>query len=70
MQLQFTTNALTLTSPALTPLGVVISPAVALLNHACEPNAVVVFPRTAERKIEPLMHVVAIRPIAPDEEVR
>ncbi|KZV72067.1 SET domain-containing protein [Peniophora sp. CONT] len=66
---RFTTNALTLTSPALTPLGVVISPAVALLNHSCSPNAVVVFPRTAERKAEPLMHVVAIRPIAPGEEI-
>ncbi len=65
---QFTTNSFTLTSPSLTPLGVCVSPAVALINHSCDPNAVVVFPRSAAQ--EPFMQVIAIKPIAADEEVR
>ncbi|KAF9041558.1 hypothetical protein BJ165DRAFT_1530272 [Panaeolus papilionaceus] len=43
---QFTTNTFTLASPGLAPLGVCVSPVVALFNHGCEPNAVVVFPRS------------------------
>ena len=68
---QFTTNSFTLTSPSLTPLGVCVSPAVALINHSCDPNAVVVFPRSSGSAAqEPLMQVIAIKPIAADEEVR
>ncbi|KAF7422345.1 hypothetical protein PC9H_010501 [Pleurotus ostreatus] len=67
---RFTTNSFTLTSPSLTPLGVCVSPAVALINHSCDPNAVVVFPRSSGSVAqEPLMQVIAIKPIAADEEI-
>ncbi|KAL4260767.1 MUB1/samB family protein [Pleurotus pulmonarius] len=67
---RFTTNSFTLTSPSLTPLGVCVSPAIALINHSCDPNAVVVFPRSSESTAqEPLMQVIAIKPIAADEEI-
>jgi SET and MYND domain-containing protein len=46
-----------------------VSPSVALINHSCDPNAVVVFPRTRPNAQEPLMQVVALRAIAAEEEV-
>ncbi|KAF9525238.1 hypothetical protein CPB83DRAFT_870963 [Crepidotus variabilis] len=55
---QFTTNTFTISSPELTPLGACISPLVALINHSCEPNAVVVFPRATSKDQEPLMQVI------------
>src|ERR1700761_583654 len=70
---QFVTNTFTVTDASLTPLGSSVSPPVALINHSCDPNAVVVFPRASARPSaaqEPLMHVVALREIAADEEVR
>lgn len=68
---QFTTNTFTLTSPSLTPLGVTVSPLIALINHSCDPNAVVVFPRSNnDSSKEPMMHLVALREIAENEEVR
>lgn len=68
---RFTTNSFTLTSPSLNPLGVSVSPVVALINHSCDPNAVVVFPRSSSNPStqEPCMQVVAIRDIAPGEQV-
>ncbi|KAI0263133.1 hypothetical protein BC834DRAFT_828026 [Gloeopeniophorella convolvens] len=68
---RFATNSITLTSPSLTPLGVCVSPPIALINHSCEPNAVVVFPRSAKNpaKQEPDAQVIALRDIAPDEEI-
>ncbi|KAH9026262.1 SET domain-containing protein [Lactarius deliciosus] len=62
---RFATNSITLTSPALAPLGV------ALINHSCEPNAVVVFPRSTKDHPtqEPEAQVIAIRDIALDEEI-
>ncbi|EIN09090.1 SET domain-containing protein [Punctularia strigosozonata HHB-11173 SS5] len=67
---RFTTNAITLAAPSLTPLGVSVSPAVALVNHSCAPNAVVVFPRVSKTvDQEPVMQVIALRDIHPDEEV-
>lgn len=62
--MQFTSNTFTLSSPSLTPIGVAISPTVALFNHSCWPNAVVVFPKGAGE-----MQVVALRDIQEDEEV-
>ncbi|KAJ7637325.1 hypothetical protein DFH06DRAFT_1335996 [Mycena polygramma] len=62
---RFVTNTFTITDPSLTPLGACVSPPVALINHSCDPNAVVVFPRPRE----PFMHVVALRDIAPGEEI-
>ncbi|KAJ7041558.1 hypothetical protein C8F04DRAFT_1031308 [Mycena alexandri] len=44
---KFTTNTFTLTDPALAPLGAGVAPSIALINHACEPNAVVVVPRAS-----------------------
>jgi hypothetical protein len=59
------------TDPTLTPLGASISPAVALINHSCDPNAVVVFPRASQnpKSQEPLMQVVTLREIKAGEEV-
>ena len=44
---------------------------VALINHSCDPNAVVVFPRSAKDPAsqEPEAQVIAIRDISPGEEV-
>lgn len=68
---QFTTNTFTLTSFALDPIGVCVSPVFALVNHSCEPNAALVFPQSSENLAqEPQMQLSAIRPIAPGEEVR
>ncbi|KAI0064995.1 SET domain-containing protein [Artomyces pyxidatus] len=68
---RFATNSITMTSPSLTPLGVFVSPPVALINHSCEPNAVVVFPRSSSNLAaqEPLTQVVALREIAVDEQI-
>ena len=63
-QTQFITNTFTLTDASLTPIGASISPLVALINHSCDPNAVVVFPQPGS------MQVIAIREIAPGEEVQ
>ena len=54
------------------PIGACVSPVVALINHSCDPNAVVVFPRAggeSRKDKEPLMQVIALKNIAPDEEV-
>ncbi|TFK90316.1 SET domain-containing protein [Polyporus arcularius HHB13444] len=69
---RFTTNTFTLTAPSLTPIGICVAPAVALANHSCDPNAVIVFPRSpsASSAKEPLLHVVALREIAVGKEVR
>ncbi|KAI0076540.1 SET domain-containing protein [Panus rudis PR-1116 ss-1] len=68
---RFTTNTFTLTSPSLTPIGTSISPTMALVNHSCEPNSVMVFPHTPNTPAiqEPRMHLVAIRDIAPGDEI-
>ena len=69
---KFTTNTFTISTPSLTPIGACVSPVVALINHSCDPNAVVVFPRAggeSRKDKEPLMQVVALKYIAPDEEV-
>ncbi|KAH9940697.1 SET domain-containing protein [Amylocystis lapponica] len=68
---RFTTNTFTLTSISLTAIGVCVSPTIALINHSCEPNVAVVFPRASinPQDQEPLMHMVAMRDIAPSDEV-
>ncbi|KAG8892979.1 hypothetical protein FRC00_011253, partial [Tulasnella sp. 408] len=68
---KFTVNSFTLTNPSLTSVGVAVSPLAALINHSCEPNAVVVFPRSSavpQPGSDPL-EVVAIKDIAAGEEV-
>ncbi|KAJ6614749.1 hypothetical protein B0H10DRAFT_2165021 [Mycena sp. CBHHK59/15] len=68
---RFVTNTFTITDPSLTPLGASVSPPVALINHSCDPNAVVVFPRSSSNPAsqEPLMQVVALREMVPGEEI-
>ncbi|KAF5364937.1 hypothetical protein D9758_008087 [Tetrapyrgos nigripes] len=68
---RFTTNSFAITDPSLTPLGASVSPIVALINHSCDPNAVVVFPRASPdpKSQEPVMQVVAMRDIQPGEEI-
>ncbi|KAI0795428.1 SET domain-containing protein [Abortiporus biennis] len=68
---RFTTNTFTLTTPSLSPIGVCVSPTLALANHSCNPNAVFVFPRTPNTPAsqEPQMQLVAIKDIQPDEEI-
>ena len=69
---KFTTNTFTISTPTLTPIGACVSPVVALINHSCDPNAVVVFPRAggeSRKDREPLMQVIALKNIVPDEEV-
>ena len=68
---QFTTNAFTLTTYTLDPIGVTVSPIAAFVNHSCDPNAVIVFPRVSDNQCteEPQMHLVAVKPIAPGDEV-
>ncbi|EJD41974.1 hypothetical protein AURDEDRAFT_105699 [Auricularia subglabra TFB-10046 SS5] len=67
---RFTTNSFTLSSPSLSPIGVCVSPTVALANHSCDPNAVVVFPSAAAPLgDETLMQIIAIKDIMPEEEV-
>ncbi|TDL19586.1 SET domain-containing protein [Rickenella mellea] len=70
---KFTTNTFTLTTPSVSPIGVTISPLVALINHSCDPNASIVFPRSSppnENAIkEPVLRVVALRDIPPGTEI-
>ncbi|KAI6139859.1 hypothetical protein EDD17DRAFT_335437 [Pisolithus thermaeus] len=67
---RFIINTIALTTPSLTPIGVAVSPLVALINHSCAPNVVVVFPRSKKDSgNEPLVKVVALRNIAPGEEI-
>ncbi|OCF30915.1 hypothetical protein I316_07440 [Kwoniella heveanensis BCC8398] len=60
----FKVNSFTLSSPNLSPLGVSTSPIVALANHSCDPNAVVVFPKGGRT-----MEVIAIKDISPGDEI-
>ncbi|EPQ53510.1 SET domain-containing protein [Gloeophyllum trabeum ATCC 11539] len=64
---RFTTNAITLTTPSLSPIGVIISPLAALFNHSCAPNAVIVFPTHGSSSVN--IRVVTLRDLHPGEEV-
>ncbi|KAJ3553381.1 hypothetical protein NM688_g3643 [Phlebia brevispora] len=67
---RFTTNAFTLTSHTLTPIGVCYSPALALANHSCDPNAVIVFPHYSDDFLtEPNMQLISIKPVASGDQV-
>lgn len=50
-------------------MGCAIAPIGALVNHSCEPNVVIVFPRSGPKKDEPNLQVIAIREIQIGEEV-
>ncbi|CED82281.1 Predicted histone tail methylase containing SET domain [Phaffia rhodozyma] len=67
----FMTNSFTLSSPSLAPVGVAISPPVALFNHSCWPNAVVVFPfgGYGSKADGNCMDVVALRDLVPGEQI-
>lgn len=49
-------NSSRLVTPTFDPLGLVLDPAIARLNHSCDPNAVMVFdgPRLAARALAPI----------------
>ncbi|KAL1706917.1 hypothetical protein EV121DRAFT_256712 [Schizophyllum commune] len=68
---RFATNSYSVTTPDLTPIGACVSPLVSLVNHSCSPNAATVFPRASKTPSadEPLISVVAIRNIHPDEQI-
>ncbi|KAF5336582.1 hypothetical protein D9611_006638 [Ephemerocybe angulata] len=66
---RFTTNTFTVTTPTLSPLGACVAPSVALINHSCDPNAVIVFPRAESKDVEPLLQVIALKHIQPGEEI-
>lgn len=57
-------NAFTLTSPSLAPVGMSVSPLLALANHSCEPNAIAVFPKGGRD-----IYLVALNDIPPGEEI-
>ncbi|KAL4073526.1 hypothetical protein J3A83DRAFT_4229177 [Scleroderma citrinum] len=63
---RFVINTVALTSPSLTPIGVSVSPLVALINHSCTPNVVVVFPHD-RKDSEKGMKVIALKDIMPGE---
>ncbi|TFK47527.1 SET domain-containing protein [Heliocybe sulcata] len=65
---RFTTNAITLSSPTLTPLGVLLSPLAALFNHSCDPSAVIVFP-SFHSSADLKLRVICMRDIEPGEEI-
>ncbi|KZS97133.1 SET domain-containing protein [Sistotremastrum niveocremeum HHB9708] len=68
---RFTVNTFTLTTPSLSSIGISISPVAALINHSCEPNAVIVFPRSSQsaQMDEPVLKVVTLRDLDPNEEI-
>ncbi|EJD05468.1 SET domain-containing protein [Fomitiporia mediterranea MF3/22] len=66
---KFTLNSYTLTTPSLSPIGVSVSPLAGLLNHSCDPNVSVVFPRILSADKEPALHIVAIQDIPADSEL-
>lgn len=66
---KFASNSFTLTTPALSPIGVAVCPAAALINHSCDPNVAVVFPRSASTTEEPVLNVVAIQDIPTGSEL-
>lgn len=75
---QFASNSFTLTDSDLNPLGVCMHPSMAMINHACTPNAAVVFPfggaaKNGQQKWndghDKIMQLVALRAIEPGEEL-
>lgn len=75
---QFSCNSFTLTDSDLNPLGVCMHPSIAMVNHACTPNAAVVFPFGGSAKHgqqkwndgeDKIMQLVALRAIEPGEEL-
>jgi len=66
---QFGSNSFTLASSSLEPIGTVVSPLLAFLNHSCEPNAVVVFPNGGSANEGKSIELVALRDINEGEEV-
>ena len=65
---QHMTNAFMLSDAYLDPLGVCVNPTLALVNHACDANVVMVYP-TMQRGSPSRMHLVAIRPISAGDAV-
>lgn len=75
---QFSCNSFTLTDSDLNALGVCMHASMAMINHACTPNAAVVFPFGGAAKSgqqrwndgdDKIMQLVALRAIEPGEEL-
>lgn len=75
---QFSCNSFALTDSDLNPLGVCLHSSMAMINHACTPNAAVVFPfggaaKSGEQRWndeeDKVMQLVALRAIEPGEEL-
>lgn len=69
-------NSFTLTSPTFDPMGIVLDPLPAMMNHSCDPNAVVRFDITSSPKPKPIpkvhhgsISIHALRPISKGEEI-
>ncbi|EXJ64476.1 hypothetical protein A1O7_00812 [Cladophialophora yegresii CBS 114405] len=67
-------NSFTLTNPAFDPLGMVLHPQSALVNHSCDPNTFVRFDIAQQSDQDTLppfgsISLHALRAISPDEEV-
>ncbi|KLO09410.1 SET domain-containing protein [Schizopora paradoxa] len=77
---KFATNSFTLSTPSLSPIGVAVSPLAALINHSCDPNVAILFPRPGPSNLpakltegrpnpEPVLQVVAITDIPAKSEL-
>ncbi|WFD33142.1 hypothetical protein MSPP1_004200 [Malassezia sp. CBS 17886] len=66
---QHATNGFTLADAQLDPIGISMSPDVALINHSCKPNAAVVFPTPAAPGEQPTMQVAALRALGAGEQI-
>jgi hypothetical protein len=60
--LKVLTNSLTLITPSLDPLGLILDPTLGHLNHSCDPNAFVMMDG-------PAVSLRALKPINKDEEI-
>ncbi|USP76913.1 hypothetical protein yc1106_04187 [Curvularia clavata] len=55
-------NALTLITPTLDPLGIIVDPTLCQMNHSCDPNAYIMMDG-------PLVSIRTLRPIRKDKEI-
>ncbi|EMD62868.1 hypothetical protein COCSADRAFT_144768 [Bipolaris sorokiniana ND90Pr] len=55
-------NALTLITPTLDPLGIIVDPTLCQMNHSCDPNAYIMMDG-------PLISIRTLRPIRKDKEI-
>lgn len=70
-------NSFALTTPTMDPIGVVMHPLPALINHSCKPNVFVRFDMSTETRVSPppkihhgSISIHALKPIKAGEELR